>query len=109
MHPDWQRFPRVLVRQSRGLSVVRVEVVVIKIPLPFRLGKIVGHDKWSQAPIWDHPVLEIGNSYSGLKIEVCEWLDQNCQGNWKFGYNNQTYELRFDLEVDATMFLLRWS
>ncbi len=81
---------------------------MIVVPLSFELGKIVGVEPMTQTNVWDHPVLYIGSSYSGLLEEVREWLEANTTAPWKFGFNSRTYELRFESEQDAIAFKLRW-
>jgi hypothetical protein len=81
---------------------------MISVILSFEQGKIIGSDPITMTYVWDHPVLDIGSSYSGLLDEVKEWLDTHCEGSWKFGFNRRTYELKFELEKDATLFRLRW-
>lgn len=81
---------------------------MISVGLSFEQGRIIGTDSITQTHIWEHPVLDIGSSYSGLLEEVKAWLDTHCEGTWKFGFNQRTYELQFELEKDATLFRLRW-
>ena len=70
---------------------------MIAVPLSFNLGTVVWEYNGEQ--VTEHPV---------LKDEVNLWLRRNCQGSYKFGYNQRTYELCFDLQEDATLFVLRW-
>ena len=79
---------------------------MIAVQLSFDLGNVVWKNNGEQ--VTEHPVLYIGSRYSVLKDEVNLWLRRNCQGSYKFGYNQRTYELRFDLQDDATLFVLRW-
>lgn len=81
---------------------------MIKINLSFKLGKIIWEDQSTFEKVWEHPVLDIGNSYSALKVEVKDWLNEQCNGAWEFGFNNSTYEMRFKSERDALLFKLRW-
>ena len=80
---------------------------MIKIPLPFNIGPVIVNPVTLEH-VWDHPILNIGSSYSSLRPEVNEWLAKTCK-SWSFGYNGHTYELRFDKEEDAVMFMLRWG
>ena len=79
---------------------------MIAVPLSFNLGTVVWEHNGEQ--VTEHPVLDIGSTYSALKDDVNLWLRRNCQGSYKFGHNQRTYELRFDLQEDATLFVLRW-
>jgi hypothetical protein len=56
----------------------------------------------------DHPVLDICSTAAMLKDKVVEWLNNNCQGRYELGHNQRTYELCFDSQDDATLFILRW-
>ena len=81
---------------------------MITIPLPFNTGQVTVNPTTLEH-VWDHPILNVGSSYATLRFEVKEWLNQTCKGNWWFGYNNRTYELRFENDEDAIMFALRWK
>lgn len=58
----------------------------------------------------DNPMLNVGDSYSGLEIEVEEWLSLTMPGRWKFAYAYVMggYYLQFEKDEDFALFLLRW-
>jgi hypothetical protein len=80
-----------------------------KVFLPFDLGTQRFPGDPYLEDIVDHPVLDIGSSYSGLRSDVQAWLSANCDG-WHFDcyLGGGEYYLRFRSEEDATAFRLRW-
>ena len=58
--------------------------------------------------IYDHPILEIGSSYSTLKTEIRIWLNENFGTNWEFTFSGNDYQLWFRTEAHKTWFLIRW-
>ena len=80
---------------------------MIKLPLPFEMGKQGKPDPYTFLQDIDHPILEIGSSSASLKQEIQEWLNSTCK-EWRFSYNNG-YALYFVTEQDYMMFILRWT
>jgi hypothetical protein len=83
---------------------------MIKLPIPFSMGTYGEPDPMTFEYEIDHPILNIGSSYSSLKDEVAEWLDANLGKSWSCEWDNYGAEYRmiFESEEDMTLFLLRW-
>ncbi len=47
------------------------------------------------------------NSITEPNINMAEWCDENCNGDW-FGTDNPNESWYFELETDAAAFKLRW-
>lgn len=81
---------------------------MIRFPIPFSMEKLSRVDPQTFDPIYIHPFVNIGSSYSSLKPEIREWMLQTF-GKCDFKMDNGNYCLFFDKEEDLTLFLLRWS
>lgn len=77
------------------------------VKLPFSLAKTVIQNQCTfETEYIDHPVLEIGSSYSCLRQDVEAWLTEN-NINYRF-YLDHGYVIEFDSLPDATTFCMRW-
>ena len=81
---------------------------MIKVPLPFKMGTVVSYDPITFTNAIDHPILNIGSSYSCIKPEILAWLVNNFKEDWIFTFDGTDYCLCFPNEKDATLFTLRW-
>jgi len=81
---------------------------MFKISLEFEIGNAIRTCPVTLIPFIEHPVLDISNSYSGLKSEVREWLDIYLDHKWKFYYDGINYALWFATEADMVLFKMRW-
>ena len=81
---------------------------MIKLPIPFSMGTYGEPDPMTFEYEIDHPILNIGSSYSSLKDEVAEWLDAKFDKSWSCEWGHDGAELIFESEEDMTLFLLRW-
>lgn len=75
---------------------------------PFSMGKTTYIDTFTLEPVIEHPILDIGSSYSMLKSHIEDWLDEHCT-EWDIGLEDGEYYIDFPTEEDVTLFLLRWS
>lgn len=73
---------------------------MIRVDLPFELGT-----RRLDGTI-DHPVLDIGSSYSSLRQDVQDWLSEHCP-ECGLGFDGG-YHIEFRSEADATLFRMRW-
>ena len=85
---------------------------MIKLELPFSMGTET-IDPLTLVAAHDHPILEIGSSYSTLRIDVYDWLveqhGQRAEGGWDFKFDGGNYCLWFKTEADRDWFILRWA
>jgi len=80
--------------------------VGIKIDLPFSMGHF---DPLTFEPVYNHPVLVIGSSYSNLSYQVREWLiERSIVYNFKPSASFEGYYIEFENQTDATAFRLKW-
>ena len=83
---------------------------MIKLPIPFSMGTYGEPDPMTFEYEIDHPILNIGSSYSSLKDEVAEWLDATFGERWKCVLSQRAeFTMIFESEEDMTLFLLRWA
>lgn len=83
---------------------------MIKLPIPFSMGTYGEPDPMTFEYEIDHPILNIGSSYSSIKDEVAEWLDATFGERWKCELGQRAeFTMIFETEEDMTLFLLRWS
>lgn len=82
---------------------------MIRLYLPFEMGKVVYFNPVSYETEYDHPVLNIGSSHASVKSEICDWMSHN-YGYCHTGFDGQTgkYFVAFRTEEDKTNFALRW-
>ena len=81
----------------------------VRIQLPFSMGKVTYPDPNTFEPVFDHPILDIGSSYSSVKSEVLEWLSKHCDDQFDVGFTAGGYYIDFPTESAMILFVLRWS
>jgi hypothetical protein len=79
--------------------------------LPFSMGRETVVDPVTFETEIDHPILDIGSSYSSVKYPIIEWLVDRYGTNCSTGYDGDAgqYYIDFPSEKDITVFLLRWT
>ena len=77
--------------------------------LPFSMGSQVYAHPDTYEPTIDHPILDIGSSYSGVKTPILEWLQEKYGDTASTGFNGDEYYIDFPTEADITLFMLRWT
>lgn len=80
---------------------------MIKMELPFSMGRVTSYNSFTCEETIEHPVLEIGSTFSFLKVEIRQWL-MNTGKESKFEYDGNNYCLWFETEQDKIVFILRW-
>ncbi len=75
--------------------------------LPFSMGKVVHTDPYTLAPVIEHPILDIGNSYSSVKSHIMDWLIDRYGNCFCVGLDGEYY-IEFPTEKDMLWFKLRW-
>jgi hypothetical protein len=81
---------------------------MVRLLLPFSMGKEVRtKDKWVDFE-YEHPILIIGSSYSSIKQPILEWLVDTYGTDVKTGFDGNEYYIDFPTEADITWFKLRW-
>ncbi len=84
---------------------------MIKFYLPFSMGKRGPVNPQTYLQEIDHPVLDIGSSYTILKEEVRQWLNDTYgddRAQWRFSMATGGYFIEFAQEEYVTAFKLRW-
>ena len=79
-----------------------------RFPLPFSMGRVTHFDPFTYEKTIDHPILEIGSSFSNIKPEIELWLQEQFGDRCRNGFDGEYY-IEFDNEQDLIMFALRWS
>jgi hypothetical protein len=82
---------------------------MIRFPLPFSMGRVTSVDLLTYEQTIDHPILDIGGSFSNIKPEIGIWLREQFGDRCCIGFDNGGNYIEFENEQDVTMFLLRWS
>ena len=81
-------------------------MVMTRIPLPFTVD-------WEGRLTHSHPAIYVRSSFSGLKPDVEDWLDENVtEDGWRLvkdDVHNDCLILEFDNDADAMLFLVKWS
>ena len=78
--------------------------------LPFTMGKTTHIDPTTYEPVVEHPILDIGSSYSAIKPHIMEWLREHYGDRVSAGFDREQgeYYIDFPTESDVMLFLLRW-
>jgi hypothetical protein len=80
---------------------------MIKMPLSLSMGKVVSYNPSTCEETIDHPILNVGSSFSFLKAEVRQWMS-NRGHKYKFEFDGNEYCLWFETDQDLLLFTLRW-
>lgn len=85
--------------------------MTVRMKLSFSMGKTTHIDPTTYEPVVEHPILDIGSSYSAIKPHIMEWLHEHYGARFSAGFDREQGEYYIDLpgESDVTLFLLRWS
>ena len=81
---------------------------MIKLELPFSMGRVTSFDLMTHTEIIDHPILSIGSSYACLKEEIRTWMT-NTGKDWEFRFDGNNYCIWFETEQEKIVFILRWT
>lgn len=76
--------------------------------LPFSMGTYGRMDPDTYERPIDHPILDIGSSYSWVKEPIMDWLVETYDDNFKIGFDGIDYYIDFLSEADLTWFKLKW-
>ena len=60
--------------------------MTVRMYLPFSMGKTVNTDPTTLEPVIEHPILNIGSSYSSVKPHIQEWLIKHYDTRFKTGF-----------------------
>ena len=76
------------------------------------MGRVTYYNPYTHESAYDHPILNVGSSYSSIKTEIMQWLieyygDTYATHPVRVGFDNDYY-IDFDTEQDLTRFKLRW-
>ncbi len=83
--------------------------MTVRMYLPFSMGKVTHTDPYTFEPIIEHPILDIGSSYSSIKPHIIKWLaEQHYNVLDIVGIADGNYYIDFRTEEDMIWFKLRW-
>ncbi len=81
--------------------------MTVRMYLPFSMGKTIHTDPFTFEPVIEHPILDIGSSYSVIKPHIEDWVDEHCPDR-AIGLEDGNYYIDFPTEADMAWFKLRW-
>lgn len=82
--------------------------MTVRMYLPFSMGKTIRTDPFTFEPVIEHPILEIGSSYSSVKSHILEWMAEQYDIRGIVGSEDRGYYIDFPTEADMVWFKLRW-
>ncbi len=81
--------------------------MTVRMSLPISMGKVVHTDPFTLEPEIDHPILDIGSSYSSVKPHILDWLIKHYGNNFSIGIDGEYY-IDFPTEKDLLWFKLKF-
>ena len=85
--------------------------MTVRMQLFFDMGKVVHTDRFTLEPVIEHPILDIGSSFSRVKQHIFDWLTVRygvrAVGDM-LGFADGEYYIDFPTEADMIWFKLRW-
>lgn len=79
-----------------------------RLVLPFSMGTYGLVDPFTYEPMIDHPILDIGSSYSSIKVPIQKWLFDTHGDKFETGFDGNDYYIDFPTEADLNWFKLKW-
>jgi hypothetical protein len=80
----------------------------VRLLLPYSMGSEVYVNPMTFEPAIDHPILDIGSSYSSVKQPIMQWCAELWGNRVSMGFNGDDYYIDFPTESDLNWFKLRW-
>lgn len=82
---------------------------MVRLLLPFSMGKVIYSDPMTFEEHIDHPILSIGSCSANVKQPIWDWLkEQYSDSECSVGFDGSEYYIDFPTEADVTWFKMRW-
>lgn len=82
--------------------------MTVRMLLPFSMGREVLTTHPFDTPYIEHPILDVGSSYSSVKQPIMAWCAEHYGNRISMGFDGNDYYIDFPTEADVTVFKLKW-